>query len=307
MCLLLSFKLRSRTLKCVEACLVLTLCLLPQVAWSNEAELIFEAKFDSAPDGIVSVGGTARFATNPDGEGEISINEENLFGGGNSLHTVVRTVEEGQSVEMIPAGPEHSLAAWAEKVDGQWRVAGALDFFFESDQEVKRMGTFLPLKAAAPEGGLRLQIRNIPETDEAAHFVLVLEGPPNAFGNGERRLIVRSVREDTTSLEMRNLTQYHLGLAILTDLATGLTTVRLYARSDTAAIEPFADDDLVGSATFELNSEALTGDHFFSPGPFFFGNIDSRSISQLTLQKEQFFDELRIYRGVPATFPAVGE
>lgn len=279
---------------------------------------VFEAAFSGpgggtgGPSDLVATGGTGQL--HPSSAGEIQITTETSLGAGGCLLAIVRKPDSGkdraepQVVVLTPASLENSYAGWASLQDGRWNVSGAVDFFFSPDFDVNRLGQFLPLKTGRNPGGLALMIRNIPDGESRGAFCAVLEGPPNVFGPGKSKVVVASSSE-RGDFALRGGTENHLALTMHTDAKTGETILRLYGREDLGEISTEeGSPDLLGETAFSIHPAAVKAAHLFSPGSFEFGNLDGRGINEnLTPEKAQRFDTLRIYRAAPASFPAAGQ
>lgn len=273
---------------------------------------IFEASFSGpgegtgGPSDLVLAGGTGRIRTvSP---GAVRVETDSPFGAGNYLLASVHKGEtEGskpapQYVELLPSSPEHSPASWGTIQDGRWAVSGALDFLFAPDFDIKRLGQFLPFRTGKNPGGLSLTIRNLPEGPVRGAFCVILEGPAHAFGPGKAKLIIAP---DSQPFALRGGSTHHLALTLQSG-KSGEVVMRLYGREDVGEIRTLPDSpDLLAEATFVIDPNVVKSLHLFSPGAFDFGNLDGRGINeQVSAEKSQMFDTLRIYRGVPAVFPA---
>jgi len=284
-------------------------------AWAGNP--IFEASFSGTgagvggPGDLVTTGGNGHIRQTP--EGEVKIATDDAFGSGNYLIAVVRKNESesgkpaGQFVEFFPSDPSRSFAAWGIRNKEAWQVSGALDFVFSPDHDVKRVGQFIPLATGKNPGGLTLMIRNIPEGSDQGAFCAILEGPPNAFGPGVSKVIA-APDPSGTPFALRAAVLHHLALTLQTDKKTGETVLRIYGRENgDEIVTTEGSPDLLGEKSFALNMAAITSSTLFSPAAFKFGNLDGRGINQeITNEKSQKFDSLRIYNFVPQKFAQSG-
>ena len=209
-------------------------------------------------------------------------------------------------VTISPVSDANTLDSWfTAGGSGDFdTINGGFDFYFRcsvgSAGWDNTGGDFRPLDISGGAGGLRI-VLNAPA---ASRMQIEL------MGNNSGGTTVQDLRYGTSSLNTTANAVYHVAVTASTNPSTGTVTLKLFVAPGDTPINPASNTYLVASGTSSgtfasSGTNAITHGFYTNdvsgPWKFVFGQADDGGPQVKTTD----FGCFRIYRGVPAVFPAV--
>lgn len=204
---------------------------------------------------------------------------------------------------MTPTSAANSFQAMNTVSGGAVSLHGAVDFFLRNDIIAGNVGTLIDV-GSQNGGGIRLIIQQN-NTSNGLRFRLFsggagtegfLTGP--TYTTADSNAIVDAPFTPTVGAT------YHFGFTMITDGGTGVSTLNVFSRIDTLAIDTSSTADRIGTLNFKVNGTNVTSG--LAAGTFFF-NVGGGASPTNGAGRAVSADALRLYDSVPAEFAAIPE
>ena len=300
----------------IAACgaLFCTFAALPNL----QAGLILQADFNGTGTGtggvndLVTSGGTG--ALNSYNGAVTSVPSAPTLGQGSFLNvngTAIGTNNGNLGgVTITPASSANSFAALNTVSSGTVKLHGAVDFFFRPDAIAG--GNFNIIDVGGPSSGGRIRLI-LTLSPTMTRFNLSSGGAgtegfltgTSSSGTSSYTTPTAGLFADATGTNGALVagTTYHYGFTLSTD-AGDVSTMSLYRRSDTLAIDTTSIVDRVATQNFKINGANVTVG--LTGGNFDF-NLGGNSNSADAKGRINSGDKLSLYDAVPTSFSSIPE
>ena len=203
-------------------------------------------------------------------------------------------------VTLAPSSNANSWQALNTVSGGNVSLHGAFDFFLRQDTIVSGLDIFD--LGSHTGGGIRLIVQQNPS---ALRFRLY------SGGTGTEGFLTGGsyTTPNVNAIMDANLTPaagtiYHLGFTMNTDSGTGVSTMNIYGRTDTQAIDTATTDDRLGTFSFKINGANVTAG---LPAGAFNLELGRSAGTGAAAGRQTSLDAFRLYDSVPAEFAAIPE
>lgn len=301
-------KTQSKITLTIKAVAVSALLVLPA---QMNATTILQADFNGTGGGtggatdIMTSGGTAAIYQYT--SAVTTVPSSPTLGQGSFLHVDangdgITTPSPGLlgGVDITPSTNANSWQALNTVSGGNASLHGAFDFFLRQDTIVNSLDIFD--LGSQSGGGIRLIVQQNPT---ALRFRLFSGGVgTEGFLTGGGYTTPNSNAIVDANLTPVAGTTYHLGFTMNTDSGTGVSTMNIFGRADTAAIDTTSVADRIGTFDFKVNGTNVTAG---LPTGAFRLELGRSAGAALAVGRQSSLDAFRLYDSVPAEFAAIPE
>jgi hypothetical protein len=219
--------------------------------------------------------------------------------GTNAFLRLIRDKENPgtRGVRITPVGPEASLAAISRYADGKVIFNGGLDMFFRYSEELPSQQELFPNLLSI--GGDRLRL--IVEADSGTVIAVIGDEKRTTSFDTDLDGTADAHRVSTSFVKAAPIdaeAPYHLALAFET-ADNGVTTLKVFLKPGTGAIDTKQDEDLVSKVSFSVITQ--DPETLLEGGSFSIGAMSRTSPAKTILDLAAF----RIFVPSPAVFPDI--